>query len=98
MQKRKPSHPGEILLEDVIKPLNLTITEAAKDLGISRKTFSEFVHQRTSLSTIMAIRIADATKTTPESWMNIQTKYDLWEVLQNKPNNIKEFRHLEVIV
>jgi addiction module HigA family antidote len=38
--KRKPTHPGEVLLEDVIKPLGLTITEAAKDLGISRKTLS----------------------------------------------------------
>ena len=41
MRKRRPTHPGEVLLEDVIKPLGITITEAARDLGVSRKTLSE---------------------------------------------------------
>ena len=50
MMSRKPTHPGEILFEDVIKPLDLTITEAAKDLGVTRKTLSELVNQKSSLS------------------------------------------------
>ncbi|TGM99923.1 HigA family addiction module antitoxin, partial [Leptospira yasudae] len=50
MNKRKPTHPGEVLLEDVIKPLGLTITEAAKDLGISRKTLSEIVNSKSSIT------------------------------------------------
>ena len=53
---RKPTHPGEVLLEDVIKPLGLTITEAAQKLGVSRKTLSELVNQKSSLSPDMALR------------------------------------------
>ena len=45
MTKRKPTHPGNVLLEDFIKPLNLTITEAARMLGVSQKTLSKFVNE-----------------------------------------------------
>jgi len=70
MITRKPTHPGEVLLEDVIKPLGLTVTEAAKNLGVCRKTLSELVNQKAALSPEMALRIAKATKTSPESWLN----------------------------
>ena len=93
MIRRKPTHPGEILLEDVIKPLRLTITEAAQKLGVSRKTLSELVHQKSSLSPEMALRISEDTHTSPESWFNMQTKLDLWYALQNKPGNVSEFHH-----
>lgn len=76
--KRKPVHPGNILKEDVLAPLKLTITEAAKDLGVSRKALSELINEKASLSPDMAIRIAKATNTSPESWLNIQSKLDLW--------------------
>ncbi len=91
ISKRKPTHPGEVLLEDVIKPLKLTITEAAKDLGVSRKALSELVNCKASLSPEMAVRIAESTKTSPESWLNMQAKLDLWTIVQNKPKNIIEF-------
>ena len=91
MITRKPTHPGEILLEDVIKPLGLTITEAAQKLGVSRKTLSELVNQRASLSPEMALRISEATHTSPESWLSMQLKLDLWNALQKKPNNVSEF-------
>ncbi len=93
MIKRKPTHPGEVLLEDVIKPLGITITEAAKKLGVSRKTLSELINQKSSLSPEMALRISEATKTSPESWLNMQTKLDLWKALQKKPENVTEFHH-----
>lgn len=89
--KRKPTHPGEILLEDVIKPLGLTITEAANNLGVSRKTLSELVNCKSSLSPEMAVKIAKATKTSAESWLNMQSKLDLWYAMQNKSENIIEF-------
>jgi len=91
MIKRKPTHPGELLLEDVIKPLGITITDAAKKLGVSRKTLSEFVNQKASLSPEMALRIAKATKTTPESWLNMQIKLDLWNALKHEPENVSGF-------
>ena len=93
MITRKPTHPGEVLLEDVLKPLGLTVTEAAKNLGVSRKTLSELVNQKAALSPEMALRIAKATNTSPESWLNMQTKLNLWNALQHEPENVSEFSH-----
>ena len=77
MKGRKPTHPGEVLLEDVIKPLGLTITEAAKDLGISRKMLSEIVNGKNRISPELAVRIAKATNTSPESCLAMQNKLGL---------------------
>lgn len=82
--KRKPVHPGNILKEDVLAPLKLTVTEAATDLGVSRKALSELINEKASLSPDMAIRIAKATNTSPESWLNLQSKLDLWTSEQKK--------------
>lgn len=71
---RKPTHPGTVFLEDVMKPLNLTVTDAARMLGVSRKALSEFVNEKASLSPEMALRISKATNTSAESWMNMQQK------------------------
>lgn len=97
LTKRKPTHPGEVLLEDIIKPLGLTITESAKVIGVSRKTLSELLNCKSSLSPEMAIRIAKATKTSPESWLNMQTKLDLWNAIQKSPKNIMEFPQIATI-
>lgn len=82
---RKPTHPGEVFLKDVLEPLDITITEAAQKLGVTRKTLSEFVNEKSSLSPEMAIRIAKATNTTPESWMFMQMKFTLWQAEQHEP-------------
>ena len=89
--KRKPSHPGEVLREDVIKPLGLTVTEAASRLKITRKTLSALLNCRASLSPEMAVRIGKATGTSPESWLYMQAKLDLWIASQKSPN-VKEFK------
>ena len=86
---RKPTHPGEVFLKDVLEPLDITITEAAQKLGVTRKTLSEFVNEKSSLSPEMAIRIAKATNTTPESWMLMQMKFKLWQAEQHEPENVK---------
>ncbi len=88
--QRKPTHLGEVLLEDVMKPLGLTVTEVAKRLGVTRKTLSELLNCKASLSPEMAIRISKATKTTPESWLYMQAKLDLWSAEQ-KPTKVEEF-------
>lgn len=88
--QRKPTHPGEVLREDVIKPLGLTVTEAAKRLGVTRKTLSALINCKASLSPEMAIKIAKATETTPESWFNMQSKLDLWKASRHK-YKVKKF-------
>lgn len=88
--KRKPTHPGEVLLEDVIKPMNLSITHAAECLGVSRKTLSEIVNGRCAVTPEMAVRIGVATGTTPESWLEMQNRLSIWEAKQRKPR-VKRF-------
>jgi addiction module HigA family antidote len=88
LTKRKSVHPGNLFKEEVIIPLGLTVTQAAVDLGVSRKVLSEFLNGHSSLSPEMAIRIGKATKTSPESWLNMQTKLDLWKAEQKNPEVI----------
>jgi antitoxin HigA-1 len=86
---RRPTHPGEVLFEDVIKPCGLTITEAAKALQISRKQLSELVNCRCELSTDMAIKIGQWTQTSPESWIVMQVKRNLWDASRRVQVNIQ---------
>jgi addiction module HigA family antidote len=90
-QTRKPVHPGKVFLEDVLVPLNLTITVAADLLGVTRKTLSEFINEKSSLSPLMALRIAKATHTTAESWLAMQMKRTLWDAEQYELSGIKDF-------
>ena len=73
----KPTHPGAILREDVLPALNITQTELANRLGVSRLTVSELLHEKRALSADMAIRLARLLDTTPESWLNMQQALDL---------------------
>ena len=88
---RKPTHPGAVFLEDVMKPLNLSVTDAARMLGVSRKTLSEFINEKSSLSPEMALRIGKATNTSVESWMNMQQKLTIWNARKHEPNNVVPF-------
>jgi addiction module HigA family antidote len=79
-----PPHPGEIIRELCLNPLGLSVSDAAKALGISRKTLSEILNGRAGISPEMAIRLAIAFDTTPESWMNQQTQHDLWKASKRR--------------
>jgi antitoxin HigA-1 len=74
-----PPHPGEVVRELCLEPLGLSVTAAAKALGVSRKSFSELLNGRSGISPEMAIRLSIAFKTTAESWLNQQVQYDLWK-------------------
>ena len=74
-----PPHPGEILRADYLEPLGLTVTEAARSLGVTRKTLSAVLNERAGISPTMAHRLSKAMDTTPEFWVNLQTQYDLWQ-------------------
>jgi addiction module HigA family antidote len=77
-----PPHPGEILKSLCLEPLNLTVTEAAEALGVSRKTLSAILNGRSGISPEMAVRLSIAFGTSSESWLNQQVQYDLWHAEQ----------------
>jgi len=79
-----PAHPGEVIRELCIEPLELTVTEAAKALGVTRKTLSELLNGHSRISPEMAIRLSIAFKTSAESWINQQAKYDLLLAEKNR--------------
>ena len=80
MKMPNPPHPGEILRELCLKPLGLTVTEAAQALGVSRKTLPGILNGRAGISPEMAVRLSLAFGTTAESWLNQQAQHDLWHV------------------
>ena len=78
-----PPHPGEILREMYLAPLELTVTSAAEGLGVTRKALSEFVNGHTDTSRDMAIRLAQAFPNTDiRFWLDLQLQYDTWQAEQ----------------
>lgn len=84
MDMHNPPHPGEILQELYLEPLKLTVTETAAGLGVTRKALSELVNGKYGVSPDMAIRLAKAFSTTPETWLNLQQQYDIWQAKKKR--------------
>ena len=93
-KSRRPTHPGAILLEDVLPSLAISQTELADRLGVSRRTVSQILHEHRPLTPDMAIRLAHFLGTTPESWLNMQQALDVWE-LERK--NIRIYEQIEKV-
>ena len=91
--KRKPTHPGETLREDVLPALHMTQTEFAKRIGVSRLSVSELLLEKRALTADMAMRVGKLTGTSPESWLRMQEALDLWELEQDP----KRYRHIEPV-
>ena len=77
MAMKNPVHPGAIVRENCLKPLNLSVTEAAKRLGVRRQTLSNLVNAKASISIEMAYRLSKAFGSTPETWLGMQLAFDL---------------------
>jgi len=84
MVMHNPPHPGEVIKELCLEPLGISVTAAAKGLGVSRKTLSALLNGRAGVSPEMAIRLSIAFDTSAESWLNQQTQYDLWLAEQHR--------------
>ena len=91
--KRKLTHPGEVLRADVLPGLDMSQTEFAKRLGVSRLSVSELLLEKRGLSPDMAIRIGKLTNTTPESWLRMQEALNLWELERDS----KRYRDIEPV-
>lgn len=83
---RKPTHPGAIIRHDYLEPLDLTVTALAAHLGVSRKRLSQVANEKAGVTPTMALRLSRAFNTTPELWLNLQRKRDLWEAEQQSPD------------
>ena len=93
MKMHNPPHPGEVLRALCLEPLHLTITDAARSLGVARKTLSAILNGRSGISPEMAIRLSIAFDTSAESWLNQQLHYDLWHAEKFR----KQFRVVKLV-
>jgi antitoxin HigA-1 len=88
--KRRPTHPGAILREDVLPALKMTQKEFASWIGVSRLTVSEILNEKRTITPDMAMRLGKALGNGPQIWLRMQQTLDLWELAQqNKYQRIK---------
>lgn len=76
--KRAPTHPGEMLLEEFLKPLEMTQAEAARRMRISSNRLNELIRKKRGVTAETALRLSGLLGTSPEFWLNLQTSWDLW--------------------
>ncbi len=89
MAMANPPHPGEIIKELCIEPLGLTITQAAQGLGVTRKTLSLLLNGHAGISPEMAVRLSKAFGRSPESWLALQSLYDLAQISEDVTIDVK---------
>lgn len=87
MNMFKPPHPGRIAKELLIDGAHLSVTEAASKLGVTRTTLSRFLNEHAGLSPEMALRLSKLFGNSIDMWLNLQTQYDKWQIIQ-KTNDI----------
>ena len=79
MPMHNPPHPGGIVRRQCLEPLGLSVTEAARALGVTRQALSDVVNEKAAISVEMAIRLSKAFGSSPETWLGMQIAYDLWQ-------------------
>ena len=84
-----PPHPGEILWEDVIAPLGLSVTETAERLAMSRVALSRVLNGRAAISPDLAVRLEHAGASAAQAWVAMQANYDLWQALQHEQSAVR---------
>lgn len=96
MKKIKPVHPGEILLEEFIKPFGISQYRLSKDINVSQMKISEIVNKKRRITVDTALRLAKYFGMSPEFWMGLQNDYDVETTLDNKEisNNISKIQPL----
>src|SRR5580704_6428393 len=84
MPMKNPPHPGRIVREECLQPLGLSVTSGAKILGVSRQALNNLVNQRAGISPEMAIRLAKAFGSSAQTWLRMQSNYDLAQALKSE--------------
>lgn len=91
---RRPTHPGELLREDVLPGMGVSQSKLAELLGVSRLTVSQLMHEHRALSPDMAMRLEKLLGTSAESWLRMQEAVDLWEARQ-QPERFATIKRLQ---
>ncbi len=94
-RKRRPTHPGELLRAEILPEAELSQAELAAWLGVSRRSVSDLLNERRSVTPDMAHRLARVFKTSPEFWMNLQQAVDIWETLNANHEEYSKLRPLK---
>lgn len=89
---KNPAHPGEILKEEVLAPLGLSVTEAAERLGMSRVALSRVLNCKAAVSPDLAIRLERAGVSTARLWITLQANFDLAQAMKRKQPRIKRIQ------
>ncbi len=79
MHMKRPPHPGRIVRQECLEPLELTVTDAADKLGVTRQTLNNIVNEKAGISPEMSIRLSKAFGSSAEMWLGLQMEYDLAE-------------------
>jgi addiction module HigA family antidote len=97
MPMKNPPHPGRIVREEILQPLGLNVTSGAKVLGVSRQALNNLVNQRAGISPEMAIRLAKAFGASAQTWLRMQSNYDLAQALKSESKiRVRRYRGTEV--
>lgn len=92
---RRPVHPGEFLREDYMPDLGLSVVALAQRLGVTRQTVNDIVREKRGLSPDMCLRLARLFGTTPQFWLNMQEKVDIWNSMEQHRDDIEAIEPLE---
>jgi len=84
MPMKNHPHPGRIVRQNFLEPLGLTVTEAAKVLGVARQTINNLVNEKAGISAEMAVRLSKAFGPSPDMWVRLQANYGLSQVRQDE--------------
>ena len=96
--QRPPTHPGEILREEFLKPLSISQSQLAKALHTSFRAVNELVNEKRGITVEMALKLAKYFGTTPQLWLNLQNRYDLYRVERKKKEVLDEVKPCELLV
>ena len=91
MPMKNHPHPGRIVRQEYLEPLGLSVTEAARILGVARQTVNSLVNERAGISAEMAVRLSKAFGPTPDMWIRLQANYELSRVRQ-EDINVQRYR------
>ena len=98
MTMRNPSHPGLIIRDAVLPDLQLSVNEAAEQLGVSRVTLSRVINRRSAITAEMALRVGKWVGNGPEIWLRMQGQYDLWQARKKGERKVKKAKRPAPVV